>query len=137
MRSSTMHRSQYLGRLGRDPEIKETQDGKFVAKLSVSEAVGIKDVETGGFDDKVIWHRITAFGQNAEFAKDYLHKGDSVFIEARNRPNKWTDEKGEDHYSLDVIASQVARTSQADSNGKAKELEIIEADPNDPLAAIQ
>lgn len=117
MRNGTHHEITFIGRLGQDPEIKETNGGSPVAKISLPETISVKSsTEEGKFEDKTIWHRITVFGKSAEFCQKFLAKGDSICVKAKNRPSKWMDKEGKERHGIDTIADKVMLISRAPAN---------------------
>ena len=85
MAKGTVNKAIILGRLGKDPEIKQTQSGMQVASLAVATTeLGRKDPNTGQRgQDETEWHRVTLFGKMAENAGQYLRKGSQIYIEGK------------------------------------------------------
>lgn len=95
-----------LGRLGQDPEVRYTPDGKAVATLSLATSESYKD-KNGERQDRTEWHRVILWERKAEVAQEYLRKGDQAYIEGSIRTRKWTDKNGEDRYSTEIIGSKL------------------------------
>ena len=95
-----------LGRLGQDPEVRYTPDGKAVATLSLATSESYKD-KNGERQERTEWHRIILWERKAEVAQEYLRKGDQTYIEGSIRTRKWTDKNGEDRYSTEIIGSKL------------------------------
>ena len=73
-----------VGNLGKDPEIRRTQDGRPIANLSVATSESWRDKGTGERKEKTEWHRVVIFNKNlAEVAEKYLRKGSKVYVEGR------------------------------------------------------
>jgi single-strand DNA-binding protein len=113
MSKGTMHRVTILGRLGSDPETKDTKNSPIV-KLSVATTDRVKRKDNKEWEEMTTWHRITVFGQSAEFCKSYLKKGDSIYVEAKLRPSKWEDKEGKEQHSLDIVAVEVQQVGKID-----------------------
>ena len=96
-----------IGNLGRDPEIRSSQNGGKVATLNIATTEFRKDSKTGTSAEQTEWHRISIFGKLADVAEQYLKKGSSVFIEGRIRTNKWTDKTGVERYGVEVICESM------------------------------
>ena len=98
-----------MGRLGKDPELIQTQGGGQIAKLSVATTeLGRKDANTGQRgEDETEWHRVVVFGKSAENAAKYLQKGAQVYIEGRLKTSKYQDSNGIDKYSTDIICNEM------------------------------
>jgi len=91
-----------VGNLGRDPEVRYTQNGVAVASLTLATGEKRKDA-SGQWVDHTEWHRLACFGKLAEFAKNYLKKGKSVYVEGRLRTSKWQDKDGKDRYTTEIV----------------------------------
>ncbi len=80
--SRSMNRITLLGHVGRDPDVRQTQNGTKVANFSVA----TNRVVGGGTDtpeERTEWHRVTTWGRLAALAESYVRKGDRVYIEGR------------------------------------------------------
>ena len=93
-----------IGRLGRDPEVRFTGEGKAVANLAIATTESWKDKVSGERQQKTEWHRVVLFGALAEIARDYLKKGALVLLEGPIRTRKWQDQSGQDHYTTEIHA---------------------------------
>jgi single-strand DNA-binding protein len=93
-----------VGNLGRDPEVRSTQDGREIANLSIATSESWKDRNTGERKEKTEWHRVVIFNDNlVNIAKNYLKKGSKVFVEGALQTRKWTDQSGQEKYSTEVV----------------------------------
>lgn len=93
-----------IGNLGRDPEIRFTQDGSKLAQLSVATSENWKDRQTGERRERTEWHRVVIFNTNlADVAEQYLKKGSKVYLEGQLQTRKWTDKDGNDRYTTEVL----------------------------------
>ncbi|MGQ0486482.1 MAG: single-stranded DNA-binding protein [Hyphomicrobiales bacterium] len=93
-----------VGNLGRDPEVRHTQDGKPIVNLSVATSESWRDKNTGERKEKTEWHRVVIFNENlAKVAEQYLKKGAKVFIEGQLQTRKYTDNSGVEKYSTEVV----------------------------------
>ena len=95
-----------IGRIGKDPEVRHTQSGQSVASFSVATDESYKD-QSGQKVEKTEWHRITAWGKQAEFIGNYLGKGRLVYIEGKIETRKWTDNNGQERYTTEIKADRV------------------------------
>lgn len=96
-----------VGNLGRDPEVRHTQDGKPVVNLSVATSETWKDRNTGERQERTEWHRVVIFNENlARIAEQYLRKGSKVYLEGQLQTRKWTDQSGAERYSTEVVLSR-------------------------------
>ena len=93
-----------VGNLGRDPEIRTTQDGTRVANLSIATSESWRDKGTGERREKTEWHRVVIFNDRlVDVAERYLKKGATVYIEGQLQTRKWTDQSGAEKYSTEVV----------------------------------
>ncbi len=104
--AGSVNRVILLGNLGRDPEIRSTQDGTKIANLSVATSESWKDKNTGERREKSEWHRVCIFGPLAEIAEKYLRKGSKVYLEGALQTRMWQDQSGQDKYSTEVVLQQ-------------------------------
>jgi len=93
-----------VGNLGKDPEIRRTQDGRPIANLSVATSETWRDKATGERKEKTEWHRVVIFNEGlCKVAEQYLKKGAKVYIEGQLQTRKWTDQAGVEKYSTEVV----------------------------------
>ena len=101
-----------IGNLGRDPEVRQTQDGKPVVNFTLATNESWKDRQTGERRERTEWHRVVIFGEHlAEIAQRYLHKGSKVYLEGQLQTRKWTDQSGQERYTTEVVLSASAPRS--------------------------
>ena len=93
-----------VGNLGKDPEIRRTQDGRPIANLSVATSETWRDKATGERKEKTEWHRVVIFNEGlCKVAEQYLKKGAKIYIEGALQTRKWTDQSGVEKYSTEVV----------------------------------
>lgn len=93
-----------VGNLGRDPEIRNTQDGREIANITIATSESWKDRNTGERKEKTEWHRVVIFNEGlVNVVKNYLKKGAKVYIEGALQTRKWTDKDGQEKYSTEVV----------------------------------
>ena len=96
-----------VGNLGKDPEIRRTQDGRPIANLSVATSETWRDKATGERKEKTEWHRVVIFNEGlAKVAEQYLKKGAKVYVEGSLQTRKWTDQSGQEKYTTEVVISR-------------------------------
>lgn len=95
-----------VGRLGADPEKKQTQTGQTVTRLNLATSESWLNRE-GERQEKTEWHRVVIWGKLAETCAQHLTKGRQVYIEGRLQTRSWETEKGEKRFSTEVVATQV------------------------------
>ena len=93
-----------VGNVGKDPEIRRTQDGRPIANLSLATSESWRDTNTGERKDKTEWHRVVIFNENlCKVVEQYVKKGSKLYIEGQLQTRKWTDQSGAEKYSTEVV----------------------------------
>lgn len=100
-----MNRVILLGRLGQDPEIKQTPNGNSVVTLNL--ATTERWMKDGKRQERAQWHRIVVWGKLAELTAQYTQKGQQLVVEGRLESREWSDKQGVKHYVTEVIASSI------------------------------
>ncbi|MBQ9405844.1 MAG: single-stranded DNA-binding protein [Desulfovibrio sp.] len=95
-----------IGRLGRDPELRYTQNGTPVASLNVATDESYTDRD-GNKVERTEWHRVSVFQRQAENCANYLAKGSLVYVEGSLQTRKWQDQQGQDRYTTEIKAQRV------------------------------
>lgn len=102
--AGSLNRATLIGNLGKDPEIRRTQDGRPIANLSIATSESWRDKNTGERREKVEWHRVVIFSEGlAKIAEQYLKKGSKVCVEGQIQTRKWTDQQGVEKYSTEIV----------------------------------
>lgn len=93
-----------IGNLGRDPEVRQFQNGGQVCNLSIATSESWKDRNTGERKEKTEWHRVSIYSEGlVRVAQQYLRKGSKVYIEGQLETRKWQDQSGQDRYTTEVV----------------------------------
>ena len=93
-----------VGNLGRDPEVRSTQDGLKIVNLSLATSETWRDKNSGERREKTEWHRVVIFNERlAEVAEKFLKKGSKIYVEGALQTRKWTDQSGQERYSTEVV----------------------------------
>ena len=96
-----------IGNLGRDPEIRSSQDGMRIANLAVATSERWRDRVSGERKERTEWHRVVIFNERlAEIAEKYLKKGSKVYLEGALQTRKWTDQGGQERYSTEIVLNR-------------------------------
>ena len=93
-----------IGNLGRDPEIRYSQQGMAVVNFSLATSEQWTDKNTGEKQERTEWHNIVSFGKQAEILEKYLSKGSSVYIEGRLQTTSY-EKDGQTHYPTKIVVS--------------------------------
>ena len=117
--ASSLNKVMLIGNLGADPIIRQTQDGKKLAQLSLATSESWKDKNTGERRDKTQWHRIVIFNDGlAGVVENYLKKGSKIYIEGQLQTRKFTDNNGVEKYTTEVVLANYNGTlTMLDSRG--------------------
>ena len=112
-----------IGNLGRDPEIRRTQDGRPVANFTVATSESWRDKATGERKEKTEWHRVVIFNEGlCRIAEQYLKKGSKVYLEGQLQTRKWQDQSGQEKYTTEVVLqgfnSQLTMLDRASDRGE-------------------
>lgn len=102
MSASGINKVILIGRLGADPEIRQTQGGTAVCTLSLATSESWKDRQTGEPQERTEWHRCVFWNRLAEITAQYLEKGSRIYVEGPLRTRKWTDQDGMDRYTSEI-----------------------------------
>ena len=95
-----------VGNLGRDPEIRYSQQGNAIVNFSIATSEEWFDKNTNQKQERTEWHRIVVFGKMGETCEKYLSKGRQVYVEGKLRTSSY-EKEGQTHYSTDIVASTV------------------------------
>lgn len=96
-----------IGNLGRDPEVRHTNDGNPIVNLSVATSETWRDRTSGERRERTEWHRVVVFNEKlGEIAQKYLQKGSKIYIEGQLQTRKWTDKDGIEKYSTEVVLNR-------------------------------
>lgn len=104
--SRDLNKVMIIGRLGRDPEMRYTPSGRPVTTFSVATSRSWSTVD-GERHQETEWFNVVAWGNLAEICKQYLTKGQQVYIEGRLQTRKWEDKEGNKHSSVEVVANEM------------------------------
>ncbi|MCI0421378.1 MAG: single-stranded DNA-binding protein, partial [Acidobacteria bacterium] len=111
--SGSVNKCLFIGRLGKDPEIKYTQSGDAVANFSLAVDETWKD-KSGEKQQRTTWVNVVAWQKLAEICGQYLRKGSQVFIEGRLQTRKWEDKDGNTRYTTEIVASNLVMLGKKD-----------------------
>ena len=93
-----------VGNVGKDPEIRRTQDGRPIANLRIATSENWRDKNTGEKREKTEWHSVVIFNENlCKVVEQYVKKGAKLYIEGALQTRKWQDQQGQDRYSTEVV----------------------------------
>jgi single-strand DNA-binding protein len=106
MAGAGLNKVMLIGNLGKDPEVRYTQNSQPVASFSLATSESWTD-KAGQKQEKTEWHKIVVWGKQAELCGQYLSKGRQVFVEGKLQTREWTNKEGAKQYTTEVVALQV------------------------------
>jgi len=93
-----------VGNLGKDPEVRTTQDGTKIVNLTLATSETWNDRQSGERKERTEWHRVVIFNDRiGDVAERFLHKGSKIYVEGALQTRKWTDQQGQERYSTEVV----------------------------------
>ncbi len=93
-----------VGNLGKDPEVRTTQDGTKIVNFTLATSETWNDRASGERKERTEWHRVVIFNDRiADVAEKYLRKGRKVYVEGALQTRKWTDQSGQERYTTEVV----------------------------------
>jgi len=120
-----------VGRLGKDPEVRNLENGTTVVNFTMATSESYKDKTTGEKKEITEWHNIVIWRNLAEIAAKYLHKGDQVYIEGKLRTRSW-EKEGVTRYTTEVIADQMTMLGSRQGGGNQNQSEYRPSAPAQP-----
>ena len=118
-----LNKAMIIGRLGKDPEVRYTQGGQAVANFSIATDERWTD-KSGEKNERTEWHKIVAWGRQAELAGEYLKKGRQVYVEGRLQTREYEDKEGIRRWSTEVVAQEL---QFLDSRGAGAQQDVASA----------
>ena len=97
---------QLIGNLGKDPEVKQLESGKTLAKLSLATSENYKNADGEKVTDTQ-WHNLVAWGKTAQIAEQYLKKGNRIAVEGKLINRSYEDKEGVKHYVTEVLVNEI------------------------------
>ncbi|WP_028879878.1 single-stranded DNA-binding protein [Terasakiella pusilla] len=93
-----------VGNLGRDPEVRFTNDGSKIVNMSIATSESWKDRQSGERRERTEWHRVVVFNERlADVAERFLRKGSTIYLEGALQTRKWTDQSGVEKYTTEIV----------------------------------
>ena len=108
-----------IGRLGKDPEVRNLDNGAVVANFSIATSESYKDRTTGEKKEITEWHNIVLWRGLAEVAQKFLRKGDMVYIEGKLRTRSW-EKEGVTRYTTEIVADNMNMLSPKSGGGSGE-----------------
>jgi single-strand DNA-binding protein len=116
----SLNKVMIIGRLGRDPEMRYTPSGRPVTTFSVATSRSWNTSE-GERRTETEWFNVVAWGSLAEICKQYLNKGQQVYVEGRLQTRYWEDNDGNKHSSTEIVANEMIMLGERKENNHPAE----------------
>lgn len=123
---SSINKVILVGRLGQDPELRNTQNGQPVCSLGI--ATSESWMKDGKKEEKTEWHKVIVWGKLAENANKYLKKGRLIYIEGKLQTRTWEDQQGQKRYTTEIIANELKFLESMNSGRKDNDVPPISDD---------
>ena len=116
-----------VGNLGKDPEVRFTNSGSAVARLSIATSEVWNDRD-GNRQERTEWHNVVVWGKQGEHCGQYLAKGRQVYVEGSIRTRSYDDKSGNKRYVTEVVAQRVQFLGGGGGTRLAQQAESAPAD---------
>ena len=100
------NRVNLIGNLGADPEVKELETGRKIARISLATSETFKNAE-GEQVKNTQWHNLVAWGPRANFVEKYLKKGYEIAIEGKLNHRSYDDQDGQKKYVTEIVINDI------------------------------
>ncbi len=108
---SSINKVILVGNVGKDPEIRTTQDGREIASITLATSDSWKDKASGERKERTEWHRVTIFSDGlVNIVKNYIKKGSKLYIEGSLQTRKWVDNAGAERYTTEIVLQNFSST---------------------------
>lgn len=99
-----LNRCEFIGFLGKTPEVRTMSSGKKVCNLSIAVSEKWKDKQTGERKERTEWVRAVVFNEGlVRVCEAYLKSGSKIYLSGKMQTRKWADQSGEDKYTTEVV----------------------------------
>jgi single-strand DNA-binding protein len=102
-----LNRVEIIGRLGQDPELRYTAEGRPIAQINLATSASFRDRESGLRKEHTEWHKVVLFGKSAEVAERFLQKGSLCHIEGALKTRKWTSKEGIEQKTTEIVGNHL------------------------------
>lgn len=120
--ANDLNQCTFIGRLGKDPEIKYMPSGDAAVNISIAVGKSWKDKNSGDKKESTTWVPVAFFGKTAEIIGQYCKKGSQVMVTGEFSVRKWKDKDGNDKYQTEIRGEKIqllGGRSDSDAGGQA------------------
>ena len=101
-----INRVQLLGRLGADPERRQSPTDRAIVTFSMATSRKWKN-DAGDLEEETQWHNVVAYGHLGELVLEYLEKGSAALVDGRLQTRAWTADDGTERRATQIVAGDV------------------------------
>lgn len=105
--ANDLNQCTFIGRLGRDPELKYMPSGDAAVNISIAVGKSWKDKNSGEKKESTTWVPVAFFGKTAEIIGQYCKKGSQVMVTGEFSVRKWQDKDGKDQYHTEIRGNSI------------------------------
>lgn len=136
--ATSLNEVRLIGNVGKDPDIRVTQDGKEVASFSLATSEVWTDKTTGERKEKTEWHKIVVFvSRLVPIIKSYVKKGSRLYIAGSLHTRKWVDQSNSEKYVTEIVLqssdSKLLILSNKEDNDNASHTNQTKFDDDDDI----
>ena len=112
-----------IGNVGKDPEVRTTQDGTKIVQFSLATSETWNDKASGERKERTEWHRVVVFNDRiGDVVEKYVRKGSKIYVEGAVQTRKWTDPSGQEKYTTEIVIGRFrGELTLLDSRGSGGE----------------
>lgn len=129
-----LNKAQLIGRLGQDPELRYMPSGEAVCNFSMATTDKFKD-KAGEQQEQTEWHRVSAWGRQAEIVGEYLRKGSLIYVEGKIQSRKYTDKHGAEKVSVEIRMADMKMLGGRQEQGDQPQPAAPASAPRAPIPA--
>ncbi|RLD02561.1 MAG: single-stranded DNA-binding protein [Chloroflexi bacterium] len=126
--SRGLNKVMIIGNLGKEPELRYTPSGRPVTTFSVAVSRSWKS-SNGEHRSETEWFKIVAWGKLAEICKEYLHKGQQVYIEGRLQTRQWEDKEGQQRTTVELVANEMTMLGERREKSQSEDNSAEDVSP--------
>ncbi len=131
--SRGLNKVMIIGHLGRDPEMRYTPSGRPVTTFTVATSRSWNTVD-GERHQETEWFNVVAWGNLAEICKQYLTKGQQVYIEGRLQTRHWEDKEGNKHSSVEIVSNEMMMLGDRRDSGNTEKHAAEATEESEPTS---
>lgn len=129
-----LNKVQLIGRIGQAPEVRYMANGEAVCNFSLATTEKFKD-KAGEQQEQTEWHRVSAWGRQAEVIGEYLNKGSLIYVEGKIQSRKYTDKSGVEKVSVEIRMSELKMLGGRQEQGDQPQPAAPASAPRAPIPA--